>query len=155
MDEEERRVADLVRKAFRGVILGKGVGLRQGHGLDDYADSETLAAHRAQDEKRDWSAIPIDELRQYSDSLSFFDAEGMRFHLPAFLLASLEGKGPNLTFHLTSAVGQDDTRFGLLTVEQRQAVREFLLLRLRKMSQPQRGFEGPLIEDALTNYWIA
>jgi hypothetical protein len=155
MDAQERRVAYLIRNAFRGVSLGNGVGLRQACGLDDYADSKTLAAYRAQDEKLDWSAIPFNDLRQYSDSLSFFDAEGMRFHLPAFLIASLEGKGPNLIFHLTSTASHDDTRFKLLTTEQRQAVREFLLLRLLTMSEPQGGFEGPLIEDALAKHWIA
>lgn len=42
MTDAERHVADLIRDAFDGVTLGDGIGLLQGQGLDDYADSETL-----------------------------------------------------------------------------------------------------------------
>lgn len=91
MTDAERRIADVVRSAFQGVTLGNGIGLWQGQGLDDYANSETLARYRAQDEKVDWSRIPASELDSCHSSLSFFDAEGMRFHLPAYLIADLEG----------------------------------------------------------------
>jgi hypothetical protein len=155
MDEDERRVADFVHGAFRGVVLGNGVGLRQARGLDDYADGNTLAVYRAQDEKQDWTAISFEDLNHYSDSLSFFDAEGMRFHLPAFLISNLEDTGPDITFHLLHPASHRDPRFELLDSDQRHVVREFLLLRLSKMCDAQRGFEGPLVEDALSRYWTA
>src|SRR5690606_11328391 len=91
MNDDERRIARLIRAAFRDVRLGNGVGLMQAQGLDDYADSKTLAEYRSQDEKDDWSKIPVSELNACYSSLSFFDAEGMRFHLPAFLIADIEG----------------------------------------------------------------
>ena len=101
MTEHERRVLNLIRTAFAGVVLGEGVGLRQGRGLDDYADEGTLASYRAQDEKHDWSAIPVADLNRYGDSLSFFDPDGMRFHLPAYLVADLEGTlHTEVLFHL-------------------------------------------------------
>ena len=149
MNTDERRVAELVRRAFRGVFLGNGIGLRQARGLDNYADSKTLAALRADDEKRDWSLIPFEDLHQFSGSLCFLDAEGMRFHLPDFLIASIEGSNEAIFFHLL----HPDKRFELLSREQRQAVREVLLLRLHNLSESQRGFEGPLIEDALSTNW--
>ncbi len=62
MAADTDRVLALVRRAFHGVTLGNGVGLHQGRGLDDYADDRTLASYRAQDEKNDWSAIPIADL---------------------------------------------------------------------------------------------
>ena len=74
MDAEKARVLGLVRSAFQGVTLGDGVGLRQGQGLDDYADERTLASHRVQDEKHDWSAIPVADLDRCYSSLSFFDS---------------------------------------------------------------------------------
>lgn len=150
MDDDRRRVTELIRHAFRDVSLGNGIGLRQGRGLDNYADTKTLAAYRAEDEKLDWSAIPIKDLNRYNDALSFLDAEGMRFHLPAFLIASLERNGPDVVFYLTFPA---DGKFELLNAEQRQAVREFLIHRLHTLSEPQLGFEGPRIESALNEYW--
>lgn len=153
MNEKESHVVELIQSAFRGVSLGDGVGLRQGRGLDDYADSRTLAEYRAQDERQDWSAIPFDDLVHYSDTLAFLDAEGMRFHLPAFLIADIQGDGPEIVFHLTYAANEGDSRFDLLNPAQRQAVREFLLLKLTQLDEPSREFEAPLIENALEKYW--
>jgi hypothetical protein len=154
LNAEKVRVLELVRSAFQGVTLGDGVGLRQGQGLDDYADPETLAKLRAEDEKHDWTAIPVDDLNRCCSSLSFFDAEGMRFHLPAFLVAELEGRitSSDVVFILTY---QDDdmmSRFDQLSPAQREAVREYLLLLL---SDPHRGFQHPMIEAGLRDYWGA
>ncbi len=152
MTDDENRVLNLVRAAFRGVTLGDGVGLREARGLDDYADSETLAAYRAQDEKTDWSAISVEDLNYFGDSLSFFDAEGMRFHLPAYLAADLQGAlSGDVLFHLVYFEDSALTRFEKLTDSQRHAVREFLLLRL---SDPNREFVHPMIERALSEFWL-
>ena len=151
MAADTDRVLALVRSAFRGVTLGSGVGLRQGQGLDDYADERTLASYRAQDEKNDWSAIPVTDLDRCYSSLSFFDAEGMRFHLPAYLVADLEGslQTADVLFHL---VYTDQGRFDTLSTAQREAVRQFLLLRL---SDNHREFDHQTIEAALANHWTA
>jgi Family of unknown function (DUF6714) len=154
MTEHEQHVLKLVRTAFAGVILSEGVGLRQGQGLDDYADECTLASYRAQDEKHDWSAIPVADLDRCYSSLSFFDPDGMRFHLPAYLVADLEGslQTADVLFHLVHMAGDAASRFDTLSPAQREAVREFLLLRL---SDPHREFVHPLIEAALRDCWIA
>ena len=153
MTEHERRVLDLIRTAFAGIVLGEGVGLRQGRGLDDYADEGTLASYRAQDEKHDWSAIPVADLNRYGDSLSFFDPDGMRFHLPAYLVADLEGTlQTEVLFHLVYMTEGAASRFGTLSTAQREAVRQFLLLRL---SDPHREFVHPMIKAALRDYWTA
>ena len=134
MTEHEQRVLNMIRAAFAGVVLGEGVGLRQGQGLDDYAGAQTLASLRAQDEKHDWSTILVDDLDRCYSSLSFFDPDGMRFHLPAYLVAGAA------------------SRFDTLSPAQREAVREFLLLRL---SDPHQEFVHPMIEAALHDYWTA
>jgi Family of unknown function (DUF6714) len=154
MTEHERRVLNLIRAAFAGVVLGEGVGLRQGRGLDDYADEGTLASYRAQDEKHDWSAIPVADLNRYGSSLSFFDPDGMRFHLPAYLVADLEGtlQTADVLFHLVYMAEGAASRFDTLSSSQREAVREFLLFRL---SDPHREFVHPMIEAALRDYWNA
>jgi hypothetical protein len=154
MSADQDRVLDLVRSAFRGVTLGNGVGLRQGQGLDDYADERTLASYRAEDEKNDWSAIPVADLDRCYSSLSFFDAEGMRFHLPAYLVADLEEslQTADVLFHLVYMAHGSESRFDTLSSAQREAVRQFLLLRL---SDHHRQFYHPMIEAALTNDWTA
>jgi len=72
-----------IRDAFGDVQLGSGVGLREAQALDDYAGDADRAARRAFDRKTDWQSIASAELNECNSSLSFFDAEGMRFHLPA------------------------------------------------------------------------
>jgi len=152
MTADKNHVIGLVRTAFQRVTLGEGVGLRQGQGLDDYADAQTLASYRAQDEKRDWSAIPAEDLDRYYSSLSFFDANGMRFHLPAYLVADLECRlrTADILFHLIYTAHGAASQFDTLSSAQRDAVREFLLLRL---SDPHREFAHPMIEEALRSYW--
>lgn len=154
MTADTDRVLDLVRTAFRGVTLGNGVGLRQGQGLDDYADERTLASYRAQDEKNDWSAIPVADLDRCYSSLSFFDADGMRFHLPAYLVADLEGtlQTADVLFQLVYTAEGAESRFDTLSLVQHEAVRQFLLLRL---SDNHDEFNHPMIEAALENYWTA
>lgn len=150
----KERVLDLVRSAFCGVILGNGVGLREGQGLDDYAGARTLASYRAQDEKTDWSAIPFSDLDSCYSSLSFFDADGMRFHLPAYLVADLQDslQTADVLFHLAYTVHGARSQFDTLSPAQHEAVRQFLLLRL---SDNHREFDHPMIEEALNNYWTA
>ncbi len=152
--EQEQRVLSLIQAAFAGVALGEGVGLRQAQGLDDYADPRSLVRYRAQDENRDWSAIPATDLDNCYSSLSFFDAVGMRFHLPAYLVADLEGKlqTADVLFHLLALADGAFERFDKLSAAQRDAVRAFLLLRL---SDPDHKFVHPLIQTALREYWVA
>jgi hypothetical protein len=154
MIDEKDRVLSLIRSAFRGVTLGKGVGLRQGQGLDDYADDRALASYRAQDEKNDWSAISVIDLDRCYSSLSFFDADGMRFHLPAFLVADLEGslQTADVLFHLVYTAQGAASQFETLSPAQREAVRQYLLLRL---SDNHCECVHPLIESALRDYWTA
>jgi len=152
MEADKDRVLNLVRNAFRGVVLGDGVGLRQGQGLDDYADEHTLAAYRALDEKENWSAISVSDLDRCYSSLSFFDADGMRFHLPAYLIADLEERlqTAEILFHLIHFAHGAESRFETLSPIQRECVRQFLLFRL---SDHHRDFAHSLIEAALRDYW--
>jgi hypothetical protein len=155
MINAEQRVADLIQKAFGDVTLGDGVGLRQGQGLDDYASSETIAKYRCKDEKHDWSRIPTSELNSCQSSPAFFDAAGKRFHLPAYLIANLGGTlSQDIIFYLCYDA---KSWFAALNDLQRNAVREFLLLRL---SDGKREFElkrpmVEMIEKALVEHWTA
>ncbi|WP_442483535.1 DUF6714 family protein [Aeoliella sp. SH292] len=154
MTEEQTRVANLIREAFQGVVLGNGVGLFQGQAIDDYASEAEEQALRAKDEKLDWAKISFVDLNGCSSSLSFFDAEGMRFHLPAYLISDLEETGMHdITFDLFFEPYDAQSRFNLLDTDQRLAVREFLLLKKNALKEAGDDFAIPSIDQALENYW--
>ena len=145
-----QEVCRVIESAFAGVTLGNGVGLQEAQGLDDYAGAETCAAYRSNDEKNDWHSISGKALRRCSSSLSFFDAEGMRFHLPAYLIADLRGEyGFGMVFCLTQT-GDYDRYFRLLSDAQRGAVRAFLL---HLLDDRDYEFDRPHILRALDEYW--
>ena len=146
-------LSDIIREAFAGVNLGNGVGLNQAQGLDDYEDAAACARYREGDEKDDWSRIPVAELNRCYSSLSFFDAEGMRFHLPAYLIADIQGTYDfGMAFCLSHSTDFDryDRYFGLLSSAQRGAVRAFLL---HILDDPNYEFDRPDILIALYGYW--
>jgi hypothetical protein len=122
-----QEVADRIRHAFAKVALGSGIGLRQAQGIDGYEDEKVVAAYRLSDEKDDWSRIPTEILNECHSSLSFFDADGMRFHLPAYLLADLSGAYRHgMAFSLTDMGDLHQRQFSSLNDAQRAAVRDFL-----------------------------
>lgn len=141
----------LIREAFAGVRLGEGVGLRQAQGLDDYADAQTCAQYRADDEQDDWQRLTPEALNACYSSLSFFDAAGMRFHLPAFLVAEIQGLYlQDLVFQLAHLNDYSRAQYALLSSAQRQAVRAYLL---QLLDDERCAFDRPHILRALEEYW--
>jgi hypothetical protein len=146
-----QEICEIVRKAFAGVKLGKGVGLQEAQGLDDYEGEAACAAYRSKDEKENWESITIEELNRCNSSLSFFDAKGMRFHLPAYLIADLNGDyGFGVAFSLTHLSDYSTQQFSLLSESQRNAVRTFLL---HIQDDPEYELDRPHIVRALEEYW--
>jgi hypothetical protein len=82
---------EAVRRAFDGVLLEDGIGLQEAAGLDDYAGPDELERLRASDEKVDWRRISPNLLCRCEAAPSYLDAKGMRFHVPAFIVAELSG----------------------------------------------------------------
>jgi hypothetical protein len=145
-------VEQAIVAAFAGVTLDHGVGLMEGLEIDSYSGPEVCAAASETDEKDDWSRIPVDVLNGAATSLSYFDAKGMRFHLPAYLIADLHGElTQDVRFHLNTR-GLDE-RFSLLTTAQRQAVRMFLELQLEILPQQNLEFEEPTIQNSIDGFW--
>src|ERR1051325_7971638 len=149
VSEARLAVCDIIREAFADVRLEDGVGLMEARGLDDYADERTLRAHPRNDEQYDWSAIPAQKLQEYCDTLSFFDAKGTRFHLPAFMIAELRGEvSAGAMFHV-SQFRLVETKFTQLSQCQRQAVRAYLLV---LKDDPDYELYRSDIEAALAEY---
>lgn len=81
-----------IEPAFRDVTLGDGIGLREADAIDGYALEAERAEQRDQDEKHDWRTIDAQALNRNYVAPTYFDARGFVFHLPAFLLAELNGE---------------------------------------------------------------
>lgn len=151
IDRQKQLVIDEIRAAFLGVTLEEGIGLQEANGIDDYEDEETLAALRASDEKEDWEKIPAARLNDCFCSPGFFDAKGMRFHLPAFLTAELRGEyGQDFELVLTHLTEYRLNQFVLLNDPQRLAIRSFLLLH---RDHPDFYSDHCAVDQALAEYW--
>ena len=120
MHEDWERVRVLIDRAFHDVRLGGGIGLWEAQAIDDHADVATRQRNRNRDEKDDWRRISVETLEACDSSLSFFDAAGMRFHLPAFLTAEMAGLSTaGAVCHLTHFDwNATQSQFELLNAEQ-------------------------------------
>lgn len=154
-DDERWQTANILRekieRAFAGVTLGNGIGLKEARGLDDYADSDILARLHNEDERQDWHRFTSAQLLSYQSSISFTDAEGMRFLLPAWMLAELRDEGiAGLIWSLCRIAPHNEHKFVLLSAEQRGVVRDFLEF---VRDHPEFTHERGEIDAAIEHIW--
>lgn len=151
-DESIRALLRLkIRNAFEGVKLEKGVGLYQAQGIDDNEAVEVCQSLRIGDEKDDWQRITAADLNRCYSSLSFFDAAGMRFHLPAYLLAEIDGNYPfDLVMTFLDMSGHTLEQFSLFTAPQKGAVADYLRF---IQDQPGHWLDVHKIDFALECFW--
>ena len=141
----------IIREAFNNVALDGGIGLSEADAIDSYKDERYREECRKKDEKHNWQAITSASLNQFNCSLSYFDAKGMKFHLPAFIIAEIKGEYRfGMAFVLTELSDYSESRFALLSKEQKAAVKLFLEYLLEN---PEYQFEQPAIKLAIENYW--
>ncbi|UJB67644.1 hypothetical protein HRE53_13145 [Acaryochloris sp. 'Moss Beach'] len=148
MDKEI--VVNNIKLAFAEVMLGAGIGLWEAQAIDDYATEEEQKRNRDKDEKEAWNRLNCEDLQRCHSSLSFFDAEGMKFHLPAYIVASLENNVDDPLFHLTQLDEYAKSKLTALNTVQRQAIVMYLEWCLE---QEEYEFEYPVIRRALGEYW--
>jgi hypothetical protein len=142
---------EVILTAFNNVKLGEGIGLRQAQAIDDYESKETQALARSKDIKDDWTLIPSSELLHCESSLCYFDAQGMLFHIPAFLIAELNKTtdfGP-VDSLVSLAISNPDI-FSLFNNNQKRCVATFLEW---CAIQPEYDDDKPVIQRSLFEYW--
>ena len=140
-----------ISEAFKDVTLEDGIGLSEANAIDDYKDEQFRMECKKKDEKFNWNAISSALLNEFYCSLSFFDAKGMRFHLPAFMIAEIKDEYKfGLSFPFTMLSDYSKSQFALLSKNQRSVVKLFLEYLLE---HPNYEFEKPDIEKAIENYW--
>ena len=81
-----------IDSAFRNTSLGNGIGLREANAMDDYATQTECKRQRQMDEKHEWRNLTPEMLNKNYVAPAYFDARGFYFHLPAFLIAELNGQ---------------------------------------------------------------
>jgi len=118
-----------------------------------------LEAQIKNDERKDWKKLIDDpELEKIHGigGLSFYDAKGLRFHLPAYLCLTIHKPyadvAESLMFTLTHLEAYNQERFAILTVEQRKAVKVFLTY-ARYNTGFAFEYNFAAIEAAIRDYW--
>jgi len=173
---DREKLIQKIRNAFEDVKLEDGIGLWEAQGLDDYKTPGECKKLREKDETEDWNLVSLSGFYQCYSSPSFFDAKGMRFHLPIMLLQALDvfeaeeenllGVAPDVEFHLTSMVIylDDDSknakrmmeyqemRFSLLDKSQIECVVSFLEYRMKEMEDHKNDYNYPEMEKAV-EFW--
>ncbi|MCP5522321.1 MAG: hypothetical protein H7A46_12315 [Verrucomicrobiales bacterium] len=154
MGDKAQALIESIERAFADVTLEDGVSLREADVIDDYGTREQRQAARAQDEHRDWRNIPEAAIARYYWCLSFFDAKGMRFHLPAYMCFALRRYSDSASASIDSTIyalgTRDDDLNRLLTTEQRSVVRQFLEF---MASDTDGRVDGVQARHALENGW--
>lgn len=138
------------KEAFNNVKLEDGIGLNEAQGFDDYEDAQTQKKLRDKDEKENWEAIPSSELNRCNSSLSFFDAKGMRFHLPSFMTTELNNEFLGIVFTLTLGSDNAKAQRSALSSVQKKSIRAFLE---HLLEDDEYKYERNQIKYALDNCW--
>jgi len=158
--------AELVQKiqtAFNSVKLEDGIGLWEAEGLDNYADEETMIQLRAKDERMNWENLSYQELAKCESALAFFDAKGMRFCLPKFLIFDLleteilqeqNLPSPEVVFTLTHDLHSEYqlSRFSLFNSNQIECIIEFLNYKLKNGASNENDYFDKQLKDGLI-FW--
>lgn len=126
---EAKRVQGVLRTAFAGVQLDGGTTLHEAELIDDYGlDTERNDPIRNLPYTT-WEALPRPVLERFRPT-SFFDARGVRFHLPAYMALALEDADGDLVHWLTPPSGELadwwEGKFSLIDADQAAAILAFL-----------------------------
>ena len=81
-----------IEEAFEGVPQPVTITLHAAQAHDDY-DYENDVNHRKKDFIGEWNSVPTEHLAKCRDALSYLDATGMRFYLPAYMVWVLKDFG--------------------------------------------------------------
>ena len=160
MTSREELIA-LIVQAFDGVEQPEMLTLHVAEAHDDY-DYDHDDEHRAKDFVGPWQNIPDEHIRKCQCALSYVDAVGMRYYLPAYMvwyLRQLESGGAwsehalySLDPHLGHSVlsAYQIKRFSLFNAEQLRACAQFL--KYCAEEEPEKT-DGHFAANKYRKYW--
>jgi len=144
--------------AFRGVVLGRGVSLRQAQIADRYGDEgqgESFGHLPPEEPKDDWTRVQVRD--DNSDCIAHLDAEGLRYYLPALMLSVLVDYDPG-SMRVIGTISALDPRsafsgrrLAMLNDEQRQAIACFLHALPELVELSDR--DAKVVSRSLSAYW--
>ena len=155
---DQAALENKIRVAFRGVVLGGGVSLRQAQIADCYGDDvqgESFEHLPPEEPKHDWTRVQLRE--DNSDCIAHLDAEGLRYYLPALMLSVLADYDARSMRVIGTLSALDprgayaDRRLAMLNDEQRQAIAYFLKA-LPELVELRYG-DADLVLSLLSAYW--
>ena len=136
-----------IHRAFRGVERGKGVTLHETEVIDAYGSDDERYKARAKDTDRAWEEVQDSWIEEFGGvgGLSFLDAEGLRYYLPAYMTYWLRtGEEPNsLAWHLQRIEPGFDL---LLLPKQKHVIAKFL-------DYARTAFASREAGEALEKHW--
>lgn len=133
-----------IQTAFKNIKLEDSVGLWEAQGLDNYASDDEILKLRIKDESNNWDNISYEDLVNAQSSLHFFDAKGMRFCLPKFLIFDILADeifkekqlyAPDVLFTLGHNVNDEyhKSRFSLMNKNQIETIIHYLEYKLEEL----------------------
>ncbi|RJF73010.1 hypothetical protein D3875_17150 [Deinococcus cavernae] len=134
MDFRAQATLDQLRQAFEMVQLGSGVSLHEANVIDDYGTAEQRLAARALDTEQHWWEVPDEAIALgwgYC-ALSFMDARGLHYYLPAYASWVLrrgfqsDSAAFEHTIYTLESVQERPGQFVLFNFSQAQAIQAFL-----------------------------
>jgi len=87
-----------IGRVFRGVKRGQGITLHETEVMDHYGSKEQRQAARRKDTDQDWREVRDEWIEEFGGvgGLTFLDAEGFRYYLPAYMSYWVrKGEEPN------------------------------------------------------------
>ncbi|CAN5820391.1 hypothetical protein BH23ACT12_BH23ACT12_02140 [soil metagenome] len=82
-----------INAVFGRVELGDGLSLHQARAMDRLQPPEDVLEARPLDREDRWQEISDGKVEEFHYALTFMDPEGLRFHLPRFMVFALEHPG--------------------------------------------------------------
>jgi hypothetical protein len=153
------------RAAFRDVVLGAGVSIRQSEVTSNYGEGctdEEFSALPASEVTDDWTRIPDSELERAR--VAFFDPPAFRYYIPALALSLLRNYDGGVSMRVIGTLGSlcphpgksfenaNAVTWALLDSAQRAAIAHFLKCLPELVALE---FDEPAsIERALNAYWL-
>ena len=138
-------LVERIRNAFGGLRVGAEVNLYlSGEALDGCASDELLTRLRKEEVRDDWQKIPVDLLFACSACFSFIEPEGIRYLLPAAMVATMrypQADHLDLNFYLTGSSSSAAESLSLLDANQRACVTDFM----NEMRAEEGGDDGWLM----------
>jgi hypothetical protein len=82
-----------IEEAFDGVAREDSTTLHEAIVMDDYGSEEEQRAARRLDVEKRWQDVPDEDITSCCSALSFLDAKGFRYYIPAFMTYALKHWG--------------------------------------------------------------